>query len=223
VFATESGGPERAVTQRNASQNDNPADARNWALENILPQFKKSKFKLREVTTQSTDSDKNASQVVKETSAYALKGNNSNLASVASVEGNGLAGFFTLKSKLQEGFGNTFDDSVGEQTLQSTLCNSDNVSKLLTILIVLVAGFIGIAIMLFLIGVIILLRMKFEYFKAGSSCTITYTSAKYIPTDGDEYRPFLRHRFLTGEAAKYKLYSTACFWPAQVHCNWYYL
>ena len=202
LFATESTGPERAVTQRKASQSDNPGDARNWVLENTVHQLKKSKFKREvNVTTQSADSGKNASQAVKEANAYALRGNNSNLATVTSVEDNGVASLFTLPSKLQEGFGTTFDDSVHEPTLQSKSCNSGNVSKLLTILIVLVAGFMGIAIMLFLIGVIILLRMQSGHFPSGRSCTIT-CCAKYISTDGDEYRPFRRHRSLTGEAAK---------------------
>ena len=199
LFATESTGHEREVTQRSASQSDNPAHARNWELEDIVLQLKKSRSK-REVNMmmQSANSGKNASRIVERASTYILKGNNSNPATVASAAGNGVAGLLTLQSKPEEGFGTSFDASVGEPTLQSPSSNSGNDNKLLTRLIVLVAGFLGIAIVLILILVVILLRMQSGHF------TIT-CCAKYIALDGDEYRPLsLRDTSLTGEAAKYK-------------------
>lgn len=202
LFATESTGPERAMTQRSASQSDNPTHARNWVLENIVPQLKKSKSKREVNVKMQRYGGKNASQVVGEGTTYAVKGNNSNPATIASVENSVAGSLVTLQSKLQESFGTTLNDSVREPTLQSTSSNSGKENKLLTILIVLVAGFVGIAIILVLIGVIILLRMQSGHFP-GSGCTIT-CCAKYISIDGDEYRPFLRDRSLTGEAAKYK-------------------
>ena len=204
LFATEPTGPEGAVSQRSASQTDNPAHARNWVLEDIVTQLKKSRFK-REVNMamQSVNSGKNASQVVEEAGTSTLKENNSNPATVASVEGTDVpVKLLTLQSKLQEGCGSTIDASVGEPTLQSTSSNSGNDNKLLTSLIVLVAGFLGIVIVLFLIVVIILLRKQSGHFP-GSGCTIT-CCPKYISLNGDENRPFLHDTPLTGEAAKCK-------------------
>ena len=194
LFATESTGHRRTLTQQSASQSDNPAHVRNWVLEDIVPQLKKPKFKREvNVTMQSGNSVKNDPQVVDEASTYNPKGNNSNPATAGSVEGNGVASLLTLQSKLQEGFGTTLP------TLQSTSSNSGNDNKLLTILIELVAGFVGIVIVLILIGVAILLRMQSGNSVPGSCCTIT-CCAKYISTDGDEYRPFLRD-VLTGETS----------------------
>ena len=197
LFVTESTGHEAAVIQLSASQSDNPAHARNWELKDIVTQLKKSQFK-REVNVmmKSVNSGKNTSQVVKKASTYTLKGNHSNPATQDSVEGNGVASMPTLQSKLQESFGTTSDASVGEPTLPST---SGNDNKLLAILIVLVAGFLGIVI---LIALLILSRMQSGHLP-GSGCTIT-CCPKYISVDGDEFRPFIRDKSLTGEAAKYK-------------------
>ena len=250
LFATESTAHERAVTQRSASQSDNPAPTRDWVLVDVEPQLKKSKFK-REVNVkmQSAVFGKSASQRVKEertyilvpvstghkaaviplrssqsdnpaharnwelkdivtqrevnvmvksvvekASTYTLKGNHSNPATQDSVEGNGVASMPTLQSKLQESFGTTSDASVGEPTLPST---SGNDNKLLVaILIVLVAVFLGIAI---LIALLMLSRMQSGHL-LGSGCTIT-CCPKYISVDGDEFRPFIRDTSLTGEAA----------------------
>ena len=195
LFATESTGHETAVIQRSASQSDNPAHARNWELKDIVTQLKKSQFK-REVNVmmKSVNSGKNTSQVVEEASTYTLKGNHSNPATQDSVEGNGVASMPTLQSKLQESFGTTSDASVGEPTLPST---SGNDNKLLVaILIVLVAVFLGIAI---LIALLMLSRMQSGHL-LGSGCTIT-CCPKYISVDGDEFQPFIRDTSLTGEAA----------------------
>ena len=184
LSATESTGPERAVTQRKASQSHNPAHARNWVLENIVPQLKKSKFKRDvNVTMQRADSGESASQRVVEALTYTFEKNNSNPATLASVEGNGVASLSTPHAVT---------------TLLSTSSNSGNENKLQTILIELVAGFLGIVIMLFLIGVIMLLRMQSGHF-SGSCCTITCCPT-YISTDRVEYRPFLGDTSLTGEA-----------------------
>ena len=214
LFATETAVHERALTQQSASQSDNSAHARNSALKDIVTQLKKSQLK-REVNVmmKSVNSGKNASQVVEEASTYTLKENNSNPAAPASVEGNGVASMSTLQSKLQEGFGTTFDASVGEPTLPSTSSNSSNDNKLLAILIV---GFLGIAIIL--IVVLILPRMQSGHFP-GRGCTIT-CCPQYISINGAEFRPFLGDTSLTGEAAKYTnnhkqlrlFYSTGCYW-----------
>ena len=105
LFAIESTGQERAVTQRSASQSDNPAPERNWTLEDIVPQLKKSKFK-REVTVtmESADSVKSTFQRVEEASTYTLNGNNSNPSTPASVEGNGVPSLSSPQSKLHKGF-----------------------------------------------------------------------------------------------------------------------
>ena len=195
LFVTESTGHEAAVIQLSASQSDNPAHARNWELKDIVTQLKKSQFK-REVNVmmKSVNSGKNTSQVVEEASTYTLKGNHSNPATQDSVEGNGVASMPPLQSKLQESFGTTSYASVGEPTLPST---SGNDNKLLVaILIVLVAVFLGIAI---LIALLMLSRMQSGHL-LGSGCTIT-CCPKYISVDGDEFRPFIRDTSLTGEAA----------------------
>ena len=193
LFATESTGHETAVTERSASQSDNPAHATNWVTD-IVTQLKKSQFK-REVNVmmKSVNGGKNTSQVVEVARTYTLKGNNSNPATPVSVAGNGVASMPTLQSKLQESFGTSSDASVEEPTLPST---SGNDNKLLAILIVLVAGFLGIVI---LIALLMLSRMQSGHL-LGSGCTIT-CCPKYISVDGDEFQPFIRDTSLTGEAA----------------------
>lgn len=201
LFATESTGHKRAVRQQYASQSDNQAHARNWVLEDIVPQIKKAEFKREaKVMMLSINSDKNASQVVKEASTDTLKGNNSNPVTVAVDEGNyGIATLSTSHGKVQEGFGTTFEASAIEPTLQLTSNKSDNDNKQLTLPIVLVAGFVGIAIMLILLGVIIVLKMQSGHFPGGG-CTIT-CCAKYISIDGNEYQPLLHDTSQTGKAA----------------------
>ena len=184
LFATESTAHETALTQQSSSQSDNPAHARNPALKDIVTQLKTQLKREVKVMTKSVNSGKNASQVVEEASTYTLKGNNSNPATPASVEVNGVASMSTL------------DASVGEPTLPSTSSNSSNDNTLLAILIV---GFLGIAIIL--IVVLILPRMQSGNFPA-SGCTIT-CCPQYISINGDEFRPFLGGTSLTGEAAKY--------------------
>lgn len=207
IFATEQIPQQKPMTQQSTSQSDNPAHARNWVLEEIVSQLKKTKFK-REVnmTMQSADRGKNASQVVKEASTYNLKGNNSNPATVASVEGNGAASFLTPQSKLQEGLGTASDYNAGEPPLPSTSSNSGDDNKLLTILIVLV----GIVIVLILTAIIMTLKKQSGRFP-GSSCTVTCCVKNIYFIDGDEYRPFIRDTFQTGEAAKYNLTITNKF------------
>ena len=192
LFATESTGHERAVRQQRASQSDNQEHARNWVLEDLVPQLKKAQFKREaKVTMLNITSGKNASQVVEEASTDTLKGNNSGIATLS-----------TPQSKLQEGFGTTFEVSASEPTLQLTSNKSGNDNKQLTLLTVLVAGFVGIAIMLILLGVIIfliVLKTQSGHFPGGG-CTIT-CCAKYISIDGSEYQPFLHDTSQTGEAA----------------------
>ena len=200
LFATESTGPERAVTQRKASQSDNPADARNWVLENIVPQLKKSKFKREvNVTMQSAESRKRASQRVEEASTqYTFKERNSTPATPASVEGNGAASLTPPHSKLHEGFGTVFDASVEEPTMLSNSSNSGNGNKLLIILIVLV----GIAIVLHLITIIMSWKNQSGQFP-GSNCTVTCCAKNVYFTDVGEHRSLTRDTFQTGEATKY--------------------
>lgn len=187
LFVTESTGHERAVTQRSASQSDNPAHARNWVLKDIVTQLKKSQFKREvKVMIKSVNSGKNTSQVVKEASTYTLKGNNSNPATITSVEGNGVVSLSTLQSQPQESFGTTSDASVGEPALLSTSSNSGYGDKLLAILIVLVAG---------LIVLLILSRMQSGH-SPGSGCTIT-CCPRYISIDGDKFRSFLSDASMT--------------------------
>ena len=189
LFATESTGHERAVRQQRASQSDNQEHARNWVLEDLVPQLKKAQFKREaKVTMLNITSGKNASQVVEEASTDTLKGNNSGIATLS-----------TPQSKLQEGFGTTFEASASEPTLQLTSNKSGNDNKQPTLLTVLVAGFVGIAIILILLGVIIVLKMQSGHFPGGG-CTIT-CCAKYISIDGNEYQPFLHDTSQTGEAA----------------------
>ena len=221
LFATELTAHERAVTQQSASQSDSLAHARNWVLKDIVNQLKKSQFK-REVNVmmKSVNSGRNTSQEVEEASTYTLKGNNSNPATPASVEDNGVASEPTLQSKLQEGFGTTSDASVGEPTLPSTSSNSVNGNMLLAILIVLVAGFLGIAI---LVVVLIISRTQSGHLP-GSGCTIT-CCPKYISIDGDEFRPFISDTSPTGEAAiastitNKKTTKTLLFYRSQFHCK----
>jgi len=203
LFATESTGHERAARQQHASQSDNQAHARNWVLEDIVTQLKKAQFRREaKVTMLSITRGKNASQVVEEASTDTLKGNNSNPITIAFDEGNyGIATLSTPPSKLQEGFGTTFEASTSKPTLQLTSNKSGNDNKQPTLLIVLVAGFVGIAIMLILLGVIILvlvLKMKSGHFPGGG-CTIT-CCAKYISIDGNEYQPILHDTSQTGES-----------------------
>ena len=189
LFATESTGHERAVGQQRASQSDNQEHARNWVLEDLVPQLKKAQFKREaKVTMLNITSGKNASQVVEEASTDTLKGNNSGIATLS-----------TPQSKLQESFGTTFEASASEPTLQLTSNKSGNDNKQPTLLTVLVAGFVGIAIMLILLGVIIVLKTQSGHFPGGG-CTIT-CCAKYISIDGSEYQPFLHDTSQTGEAA----------------------
>ena len=201
LFATESTGEERAVTQRSASQSDNPAPARNWMLEDIVPQLKKSKFK-REVTVtmESADSGKSAFQRVEEASTYTLNGNNSNPFTPASVEGNGVASLSSPRSKLHKGFGIAFDASVGESTMQSSSSNSGYISKLLTILILLV----GIVIVLILIAIIMAWKNQCGQCP-GSICTVTCCIKHIYLRDVDECRSLARGIFQTGEATKNNL------------------
>lgn len=204
MFATESSTHQKTVTQHSASQSDNPAHARNWVLQEIVSQLKKTKFKRAvNMTMQSADTGKNVSQV-EEASTYTLKGNNLNPATLATVDDNGGANLLTPQSKLQEGLETASDYNVGEPPLPSTSSNSGNDNKPLMILIVLVAGLVGIAIVLILIAVIVVLRKQSGHFP-GSGCTVT-CCAKYIYLiDGDECRPFLRDTPLTGEVAKCRL------------------
>ena len=190
LFATESTRHERAVRQQHASRSDNQAHARNWVLEDIVPQLKKAQFKREgKVTMPNITSGKNASQVVEVASTDTLKGNNYS----------GIATLSTPQSKLQESFGTTFDASASEPTLQLTSNKSGNDNKQLTLLTVLVAGVVGIVIMLILLGVVIVLKMQSGHFPGGG-CTIT-CCAKYISIDGNEYQPFLHGTSQTGEAA----------------------
>jgi len=188
------------VTQRFGSQSHNPAHARNWVLENIVPQLKKSKFKREvNVTTQSVDSGKNASQRVEEASTYTFKGNNSNPSTLTSShEGDGVASLAPPHSKLHEGFGAVFDPSVGKSTMQSVSSNSGNDTKLLTILIVLV----GVAIVLSLIAIIMTWKNQSGHF-AGSNCTITCYVKHIYFTDADEYRSQMPDTCHTGETTKH--------------------
>ena len=204
LFAIESTGQERAVTQRSASQSDNPAPERNWTLEDIVPQLKKSKFK-REVTVtmESADSVKSTFQRVEEASTYTLNGNNSNPSTPASVEGNGVPSLSSPQSKLHKGFGIAFDASVGESKMQSSSSNSGYISKLLTILILLV----GIVIVLILIAIIMAWKNQCVHCP-GSITTVTCCIKHIYLRDVDECRSLPRGTFQTGEATKNNLTNT---------------
>ena len=201
LFATEPTAHERAVTQRSASQSDNPAPTRDWVLVDVVPQLKKSKFK-REVNVkmQSADVGKSASQRVEEERTYTLKGNNSNPATPTSVKGNGVASLSTPQSKLHKGFGTAFDASVGEPPMQSTSSNSGNVSKLLTILIV----FVGIVIVLILIAIIMAWKNQSGHCPR-RCCTVTCCTKHIYFRDVDELRSLIHDTFQSGEATKYNL------------------